>query len=357
MTTVAYFSFSWDDTRLSWTSKPAYSSDIERIYSTESVLFTPSLVVENSINDLGVISDKTLPMRIDQSGQVTWSPGNIYETSCDIDTTLYPFDKQTCSITLTTRGYIKAEVELKLAKMPIVLTAYQENGEWEYISSSSDVSVTARDLLLYSTLTFTFTFQRRSSYHLISTIIPMFLLAFMSCYVFKLPVDAGEKLGYCLTVLLAFAVYLTLVSDNIPTTSTTISYLSVYLLLMLGMGVISVLLTIHIIDINFTSEEEEISGCMRKITKIISKLVCWKGCGTCCKGRNSSVSVINVKRINVHLGSKKVEGNMDDDVEDEDFSWQEIARILDIFMFRVYLFLVIMLSVAFIGFMSWGSLW
>ncbi|XP_062589972.1 acetylcholine receptor subunit beta-like [Saccostrea cucullata] len=353
MSTVAYFTFAWADTRLTWTSKPAYSSHIERIYSTETVLFTPPLVVENSINDLGIISDKTLPMRIDKSGLVTWFPGNIYETSCDIDTTFYPFDKQTCSIILTTRGYIQTEVELRLGKVPIVLTAYQENGEWAYVSSSSEVSTTSRDLLTYSTLTFTFTFQRRSSYHLMTTIIPMFLLAFMSCYVFKLPVDAGEKLGYCLTVLLAFAVYLTLVSDNIPTTSTTISYLSVYLLLMLGTGVISVLLTIHIIDINFTSDEEEIPNYLQNITRIISKIVCWKSNTNCCGRSNSSISVINVKSMDVEMDSKKT--SVDSNVEKkEDLSWQEIAKILDIFLFRAYLFIVIMLSIMFIGIMYLG---
>ena len=129
---------------------------------------------------------------------------------------------------LTTRGYTSKELELALDKKPIVLTAYQENGEWTLLSVSYDTTLTSRDLLKYSQITFSFTFQRRSSYHVMTTIIPMFLLAFLSCYVFKLPVDAGEKLGYCLTVLLAFAVYLTLVSDNIPTTSTTVCYLCKY---------------------------------------------------------------------------------------------------------------------------------
>nr|XP_022328211.1 acetylcholine receptor subunit delta-like [Crassostrea virginica] len=112
MTTVAYFSFTWIDPRLAWATKPAYATDIERIFSTEPVLFTPSMVVENSISDLGVISDVTLPIKIDKDGTVTWTPGNVYETSCDIDTTFYPFDKQTCSIVLTTRGYTSKELEL-----------------------------------------------------------------------------------------------------------------------------------------------------------------------------------------------------------------------------------------------------
>jgi hypothetical protein len=172
-----------------------------------------------------LISDVTLPIEILKTGDITWSPGDVYDTSCDIDTTYYPFDVQTCAITLTTRGYSMNQLSLKLDKVPIVLTAYQENGEWELITASSSTSVTSRDLVSYSQINFSFTFKRRTAFHLMNTIIPMVLLVSMTSYVFKIPVDAGEKLGYCLTVLLAFAVYLTLVSDNIPTTSTHTCYL------------------------------------------------------------------------------------------------------------------------------------
>jgi hypothetical protein len=180
------------------------------------------------ISNLGRISDVTLPIEISKTGDITWSPGDVYDTSCDIDTTYYPFDVQTCAITLTTRGYSKNQLSLKLDKVPIVLNAYHENGEWELVKTSSSTSTVDRDRIPFSQINFSFTFKRRSAFHIMNTIIPMFLLVSMTCFVFRIPVDAGEKLGYCLTVLLAFAVYLTLVSDDIPTTSTHICYLCKY---------------------------------------------------------------------------------------------------------------------------------
>jgi hypothetical protein len=51
----------------------------------------------------------------------------------------------------------------------------------------------------------------------------MVLLAFLSAMVFKLPPDSGEKMGFSLTVLLAYAVYLTIISDDMPSTSTSTS--------------------------------------------------------------------------------------------------------------------------------------
>ena len=178
---------------------------------------------------MGLLSESTLPIKIAQSGKITWSPGNIIDTSCDIDTTYYPFDEQTCSITLTTRGYKSHQLTLSLDEVPLILSAYQENGEWLYLRSSASTAVVARGTDYYSQVNFDLIFQRRNTFHLLSTILPMFFLVSMTCFVFKIPVDAGEKLGYCLTVLLAFAVYLTLISDNIPTTSTNTSYLSMYI--------------------------------------------------------------------------------------------------------------------------------
>ncbi|XP_062589969.1 acetylcholine receptor subunit beta-like [Saccostrea cucullata] len=350
MSTVAYFSFTWTDSRLSWDTNPVYSSDINAIYSTESKVFTPPIVVENSVSNLGIISDLTLPMKIQQDGKITWSPGDVYETACDIDTSFYPFDEQTCVITLTTRGYSKYQLSLTLDKVPIVLTAYQENGEWTLVSTDSTVTKTLRDLVPYSHINFSFTFKRRNSFHLMNTIIPMFLLVGMTCFVFKIPVDAGEKLGYSLTVLLAFAVYLTLVSDNIPTTSTNISYLAAYLNVMLALGVSAVLFAIYVINIHLKPEEEEIPRYLQFIAKISSTVCCFKEIGCCCKKDKTEVTVISdTENEDVRKLGKGYEEN------EKSFTWQETAKIMDMLLFRIYFFMFILMTLAFVIIMAIGS--
>ncbi|XP_048775587.2 acetylcholine receptor subunit beta-type unc-29-like [Ostrea edulis] len=289
MSSVAYFTFTWTDDRLKWNHMLNYSSVIKAIYSTEDKLFIPPVVVENSVSNLGLISVPTLPIEIKSNGFILWSPGDIYETSCDIDTTFYPFDKQTCIITLTTRGYSKDKLNLELGTVPIVWSAYKENGEWTVVTSSSWVTTTDRDRIPYSQINFSFTFKRRTAFHLMNTIIPMFLLVSMTCFVFRIPVDAGEKLGYCLTVLLAFAVYLTLISDNIPTTSTHTSYLSIFMNVMLSLGVSSVILTIHIINIYFKPEEDEIPLYLKVLAKITARISFFNKERCCCKKSDSKV--------------------------------------------------------------------
>jgi hypothetical protein len=169
------------------------------------------------ISDIAVISDNTVIIRVSSEGTMTWTPGGIYETACTTDVTYYPFDTQTCSVTLTTWGY--TNIEIRLQGAGVDLTYYKPNGEWDYSSYSISSTTRAHGANSLPQLNFNLTFKRRPAFQVLNTIIPMILLGSLSCFVFQLPPDSGEKMGYSLTTLLAFAVYLTLVSANIPTTS------------------------------------------------------------------------------------------------------------------------------------------
>ncbi|XP_076454801.1 uncharacterized protein LOC143289640 [Babylonia areolata] len=52
---------------------------------------------------------------------------------------------------------------------------------------------------------------------------PIVLTSILMCTVFALPVDTGEKMGYCLTVLLSYVVFLTWITDNLPAVSVDVS--------------------------------------------------------------------------------------------------------------------------------------
>jgi hypothetical protein len=45
------------------------------------------------------------------------------------------------------------------------------------------------------------------------------LMCILNIFVFLLPADSGERVGYAITVLLAIAVFLTISSDSLPATS------------------------------------------------------------------------------------------------------------------------------------------
>lgn len=178
------------------------------------------------VSDLAVISDNTVVIRVAKDGTLQWTPGGVYETQCTTDVTYYPFDTQTCNITLATWGYTSIEINLRGSKVDT--TYYEASGEWEFSTYSISSSTRAFGSNSLPQISFQLNFQRRPYFQVMNTIIPMILLASLSVFVFQLPPDSGEKMGYSLTTLLAFAVYLTLVSANIPTTSINTSCLCKY---------------------------------------------------------------------------------------------------------------------------------
>ncbi|XP_062610163.1 acetylcholine receptor subunit beta-like, partial [Saccostrea cucullata] len=216
-------SLQWTDSRLSWSTNPTYSTDVPVIYSTEDYVWIPSLSVTNSVDDIGVISDDTVVIRVASDGTLTWTPGGVYLTSCTTDVTFYPFDIQTCSVLLTTWGY--TNIEIALTGVGVDTSYYDSNGEWEFVSSSTDSTTRTSGSNTLPQISFNLTFRRRPAFQVMNTILPMVLLAFLKVFVFQLPPDSGEKMGYALTTLLAFAVYLTLVTDHIPQTSINTSCL------------------------------------------------------------------------------------------------------------------------------------
>lgn len=182
------------------------------------------------VADVKILSDSNTPMRIRNNGVIEWSPMGLYVVSCESDITYYPVDSQTCYIKISSWGYTSGEIDLQSKSSTILLGFYSPNGEWDLLSTSSEASAAkTRGDFSFSSLTFTVRVQRRLLFHTLNTMFPVALMAFLIPMVFKLHPDAGEKIGFALTVLLAYAVYLTMISDSIPSTSFTPCYLCKHL--------------------------------------------------------------------------------------------------------------------------------
>lgn len=159
-----------------------------------------------------------------------WLPLRKFEVHCDTNPSFYPFDTQTCGIAMAPWTYSSDLVELVAASGDVFsLDFYHTNGEWEYVDSFSSTQTVQRAGSESITLVISVKYRRRPQFHIVNTILPIMLLGFLNGFIFALQVDAGGKIGFVLTVLLAYAVYLTLVAGHIPTTSDHMSILSKYL--------------------------------------------------------------------------------------------------------------------------------
>ncbi|KAK3082871.1 hypothetical protein FSP39_007583 [Pinctada imbricata] len=350
LSVIGYFVVKWDETsRLKWNTNPTYNSDIDFIFCTETEIWVPPVIIENSVDNIGIMSDTSIRIRVAKDGEVTWSPTSIFTTNCVTDVTYYPFDTQTCAIVLTSWGYTKQELQFRKDNVvPLGMNNYKENGEWEYVGYSVANSIVNREAVNFFQLTYSLTFKRRPMYHVFNSIIPMVIISILACFVFKLPADAGEKMGYALTILLTSAVYLTLVADNIPTTSINTPYLSVYLVSLLSIDVMSVILTVLILEIYHTDSGKQVPGCLKFIIgKFMGSLVCYGNSKCCCrKERNNKVEEVS------DFSTIKSMPDSDKENEDDFPTWQDLARIMDIFFFRLYCICLVSFTCIFLVIMS-----
>ena len=104
------------------------------------------------------------------------------------------------------------------------LSNYVENGEWDLINAKA-----VRNVVYYACcpepfpdVTFTLHLRRRTLYYTYNVIIPCIMLSSLTLLVFWLSPDSGEKVTLGLTVLLAFSVFMLLIAENMPQTSTFI---------------------------------------------------------------------------------------------------------------------------------------
>ncbi|XP_063411900.1 neuronal acetylcholine receptor subunit beta-3-like [Mytilus trossulus] len=342
MSIAGYLTMFWDDQRLDWSQDATYNTNIPAIYSNEEYIWRPALIIENSVSDISIVSDDNVLMKVQSSGSVIWTPSGIYKTHCETDVTYYPFDTQSCDVIITTWGYTSIEIALYVAQEAVRLEYYKENGEWTYQGFSAFTTSNSREGSSTPEITFTLTFKRRPVFHVLNSLIPMVLLAFLSSMVFKLPPDSGERIGYSLTVLLAYAVYLTIISDNMPSSSSSTSVLTIYLLFVLALGVLSVIITIYVLDCHHKDENVPVpKWLMRMSTSCLAKFACWKD-NSCLCGRK--VQPYGEAKESIPETTEKHSGELDS------LTWKDISQILDGFFLRLYLLIICFMT--FILFMT-----
>lgn len=148
-----------------------------------------------------------------------WEPSAILSTSCDIDITYFPYDSQSCEIKLASTGYHNDAVNLTFLKPYINRKNYNENGEWEIITTSQHSAVLDDEGFEYAELVFQINLHRRPGHFFMSILFPTILIAVLTTATFLIPVASGDKVAYMLPVLLTLVILLTLFDSYMPSSS------------------------------------------------------------------------------------------------------------------------------------------
>ena len=74
-------------------------------------------------------------------------------------------------------------------------------------------------------MVFTFVFERRPDFYIITMIMPLIILSILGLLTFPLPPDSGEKISLGMAVLLSFVVIQVSVTQYLPSSYSSMPYI------------------------------------------------------------------------------------------------------------------------------------
>lgn len=301
------FVLNWIDERLSW--NPASYNQTNTTVISQSKLWLPNLINVNPFEDITGLRRDGLSVIVDYTGLCTWFAIETFESVCYTDVTKYPFDTQVCSIKFYVWGYSYKDIDSTFVSSKVLLTLYTENGIWEVHDSAT---YTQMNIYNDKEIIVELTLERRTSYYIVSLILPLAFITFLTSFVFLLPQDSGERLGFSLTVLLSVVVYLTIIQDILPEASEPhVSILGIFLSIFVVMG--SLVVIVVIINLRIQNQHSQ-----KPIPKFINRLILFV--------RRKDKDMVEP------LGSKI---ELDYNEEDSVLTWSEAANDLDLIFFVV----------------------
>uniref|UniRef100_A0A914W4K4 Neurotransmitter-gated ion-channel ligand-binding domain-containing protein n=1 Tax=Plectus sambesii TaxID=2011161 RepID=A0A914W4K4_9BILA len=234
----------WKDEHLQW--DPADFGGVDHIRVPEELVWIPDVLLYSIANRPMFPNNKRRAV-IASDGNVSIYSPQILTLNCQMKVENFPYDNQKCVIQFVPWTYTKAQVMVKADPPPKdVGQIYdgvnndQEHPEWKFISfkvfeiiSNVTLPNSGGQIVESINLSFEVEMSRRPTYYICVLALPTFVITSLCVLGIFAPFsstgDRHEKVSLGLTTLLAIAVILNIVSDQMPK-STKLPRLGYYVL-------------------------------------------------------------------------------------------------------------------------------
>ncbi|CAL1602069.1 unnamed protein product [Knipowitschia caucasica] len=250
MTTNVWLWQEWIDVKLKW--NPDEYGGITSIRVPSETIWLPDIVLyENADGRFeGSLMTKAI---VRWDGTITWTPPASYKSSCTMDVTFFPFDRQNCPMKFGSWTYDGNMVDLVLVDHYVDRKDFFDNGEWEILNATGARGSRRDEMYWYPFVTYSFILKRLPLFYTLFLIIPCLGLSFLTVLVFYLPSDEGEKLSLSTSVLVSLTVFLLVIEEIIPSSSKVIPLIGEYLLFIMIFVTFSIIVTVFVINVHHRS--------------------------------------------------------------------------------------------------------
>ncbi|XP_006824192.1 neuronal acetylcholine receptor subunit beta-4-like [Saccoglossus kowalevskii] len=257
MTTSVWVKQKWHDYQMVW--DPGEYDGLTIIHIPVNMLWMPDILLYNNADGPYDVEFMTNAL-VYSDGTVYWIPPAIYKSSCKINIEFFPFDEQKCIMKFGSWTHDGLVLDLVIMDEYVGQEDYWENGEWDIVESPGQRHSVKYPCCeeTYIDVTFSFVLHRKSLFYIVTLVIPCLLISFLTMLVFYLPSDACEKITLSISILLALIVFLLLISEIIPPTSTSLPLIGRYMLFTMSLVTMSIFATVVVINIHFRSAKTHV---------------------------------------------------------------------------------------------------
>ncbi|XP_061164478.1 neuronal acetylcholine receptor subunit alpha-7-like [Saccostrea echinata] len=241
----------WNDPFLSWDIKEY--GNITQIILPYSNVWTPDITLFDSASEEMMPGHKEYRPIVHHNGSVNYLFSTILDSVCRINVRYFPIDTQVCPLKFASWSYSGVDLDFYPKTQSVDMEYYITHNEWEVTSAH-----VKRNTVFYKCcpepfpdVTFYLKIRRKPFFYIVSVLFPCMLTSSIATLGFLLPPESGEKISLNVTVLLSLAVFLLMVTDQLPASSEHFPYVGMYMASLMSLVALSLLMTVVVLNVHF----------------------------------------------------------------------------------------------------------
>uniref|UniRef100_A0A3Q3EXV9 5-hydroxytryptamine receptor 3B n=1 Tax=Labrus bergylta TaxID=56723 RepID=A0A3Q3EXV9_9LABR len=332
MTISIWYRQIWTDEFLVW--DPEEFDGITEISLSSDAIWIPDVIVSEFVD-----AGKSPPIPyvyVNSSGSVKNNRPMQVVLACSLEMYAFPFDKQNCSLTFRSWLHSVKEIDLALLRSAEAIAndqkEFMNDGEWELLSVPSRYWQIHQDDTDYAQIQFNVLIRRRPLLYVVGLLIPSIFLMLVDVISFYLPLNSRTRIAFKISILLGYTVFRVNLTDDLPSTAVRTPLIGVFFAVCMAMLMLSLTKSILVVKLLHHSEKEvkqfSVSACLfRTITRVEVK---------------STLELYEAKELFVFVGKlRKIDYfTMLESAAQAD--WLALCLKLDLYLFRFYLFVLIL---------------
>ncbi|XP_060585002.1 neuronal acetylcholine receptor subunit alpha-3-like [Ruditapes philippinarum] len=252
----------WNDASMVW--DPEHYGGIDYVMTSYKEVWVPELILINPADESDTLGKKWQRVLFTHTGRASWWPTDLFKSTCKIDVYRYPFDSQECVMIFSAWGYFFGQVKLTTSKSEIDLRRYVESSTWTLAKSQVRTSVDG------TTIEFVVNLERKPDFVIVNVLLPLLFLSLLNAFVFLLVPESGERISYCITVLLSIAVFMTIVSDTLPKSSEPVPVISYKLMVDMVNSTLMTFVTILNLRVYYRNDKKNVPRWLKQLYMFVS---------------------------------------------------------------------------------------